>query len=41
MQEILQMLEELNGKKDIQFTKSIQDYFHMLLKKVGSNFKRT
>ncbi|CAK9877015.1 unnamed protein product [Sphagnum jensenii] len=33
MQDILQMLEELDGKKDIQFTKSIQDYFDMLLKR--------
>jgi serine/threonine protein kinase len=41
MQEILQMLEELNGKKDIQFTKSIQDYFDMLSKRFGSNFNKT
>ncbi|KAH8962719.1 hypothetical protein BDL97_05G115300 [Sphagnum fallax] len=33
MQDILQMLEGLDGKKDIQFTKSIQDYFDMLLKR--------
>jgi hypothetical protein len=39
MQEFLQMLEELDGKKDIQFTKSIQDYFDVLLKKIRSNFK--
>ncbi|CAK9273807.1 unnamed protein product [Sphagnum jensenii] len=33
MQEILQMLEKLDGDKDIQFTKSIQDYFDILLKR--------
>jgi serine/threonine protein kinase len=41
MQEILQMLEELNGKKSLQITKSIQDYFDNLSKIFGSNFKRT
>jgi hypothetical protein len=41
MQEILQMLEELNGKKSLQITKSIQDYFDKLSKIFGSNFKRT
>jgi hypothetical protein len=39
MQDILQMLEELDGKKDIQSTKSIQDYFDILLKRFRSNFK--
>jgi hypothetical protein len=33
MQEILQMLEELNGRKDIQFTKSIEDCFNILSKR--------
>jgi len=41
MPDILEMLEELNGKKGIQFTKSIQDYFDILSKGFGSNFKRT
>jgi len=41
MQEILQMLEKLDGKKDIQFTKSIPDYFDILLKRFQSNFKMT
>jgi hypothetical protein len=41
MQEILQMLEEVNGKKGIQFTKSIQDYFNILSKRFRSNSKRT
>jgi hypothetical protein len=27
------MLEELDGKKDIQFTKSIQDLFNILSKR--------
>ncbi len=33
----LQMLEKLDGKKDIQFTKSIQDYFNILLKRFRSS----
>jgi hypothetical protein len=30
-------LEKLDGKKDIQFTKSIQDYFNILLKRFRSS----
>jgi serine/threonine protein kinase len=39
MQEILQMLEELDGKKDIQYTKSIQDLFN-ILSKIFNPFSR-
>jgi hypothetical protein len=40
MQEVLRMLEELNGKKGIKFAKSIKDYFNILSKRFGSNFER-
>jgi hypothetical protein len=35
------MLKELNGKKGIQFAKSIKGYSNILSKRFGYNFERT